>query len=41
MIWDVYREGYVDHVGCSEQNAFLFTVKEFCVSSGRIVVMLP
>jgi hypothetical protein len=41
MIWDVYREVYVDHVGCSEQNAFLFTVMEFCVSGGRIVVMLP
>ena len=41
MIWDVRKEVYVDHVGCSEQNAFMFTVMEFCVSSGRNVVMLP
>jgi hypothetical protein len=41
MIRDVHKEMYVDHVGCSEQNAFLCTVMEFCVSSGHDVVMLP
>jgi hypothetical protein len=40
MIWDVHKEAYVDHVDFSEHNAFLFTVMEFCVSSGRNV-MLP
>jgi hypothetical protein len=41
MIWDLHKEVYVDHVGCSEQNAVLFTVVEFCVPSGHNVVMLP